>query len=55
MTDQEREQKINDAKQRIIAALDGVDCWTADVALQRLRNELQEFAIVHGREKAREE
>ncbi len=55
MTDQERERKIDDAKRRIIAALDGVDCWTADVALQRLRNELQEFAIVHGKEEAREE
>jgi len=55
MTDRERERKINDAKRRIIAALDGVDCWTAEVALQRLGNELREFAIVHGEEKTREE
>ena len=51
----ERATTIEEAEARIIKALEGVDCQTAEYALARASNDLRGFAFVHADEKAREE
>ncbi len=46
---------VEEAKKRIIAALDGVNYEIAQCALQRAEGELKAFSVVRWEEKAREE
>ncbi|MBQ7516384.1 MAG: hypothetical protein IJS96_08890 [Schwartzia sp.] len=55
MESKERATTIEEAEARIIKALEGVDCQTAEYALARASNDLRGFAFVHADEKAREE